>query len=66
MNPALEPPSGLVERVLSALAALPSVRAVVLAGSFARGTAREDSDVDFGVFYEEAAPPDPELFGAAA
>ena len=66
MIPALEPPSGLVERVLSVLAALPSVRAVVLAGSFARGTARKDSDVDFGVFYEEAAPPDRELFRAAA
>jgi hypothetical protein len=64
--PAPEPPSGLVERVLSALEALPSVQAVVLAGSFARGTAREDSDVDFGVFYAEAAPPNPELFRAAA
>jgi len=56
---ALEPPAGLVERVLSGLATLPAVRAVVLAGSFARGTARPDSDIDFGVFYEEAAPPNP-------
>jgi predicted nucleotidyltransferase len=55
----LEPPAGLVERVLSVLTRLPAVRAVVLAGSFARGTARRDSDVDFGVFYEEAAPPNP-------
>jgi len=56
---ALEPPEGLVERVLSELAGLPAVRAVALVGSFARGTARLDSDVDFGLFYEESAPPNP-------
>jgi hypothetical protein len=54
-----------LERVLSVLTALPTVRAVALAGSFARGTARPDSDVDFGVFYEEEAPPTPALFRPA-
>jgi hypothetical protein len=63
---ALEPPVGLVERVLSEVTGLPAVRAVALAGSFARGSAREDSDVDFGVFYEEADPPIPVLFRSAA
>jgi len=58
MSPlASEPPAGLVERVLSEIAELPAVRAIALVGSFARGTAREDSDVDFGLFYDEAAPP---------
>jgi predicted nucleotidyltransferase len=63
---ALEPPAGLVERVLSEIAELPAVRAVALVGSFARGTARADSDVDFGVFYEEAAPPSLSLVRSAA
>ncbi|HME72906.1 MAG TPA: nucleotidyltransferase domain-containing protein [Myxococcota bacterium] len=63
---ALELPAGLVERVLSELAELPAVRAVALAGSFARGTAREDSDVDFGVFYDEAAPPSLDRVRSAA
>ena len=66
MSPeALEPPAALLERVLSVLTPLPLVRAVVLAGSFARGTARPDSDVDFGVYYEEDAPPTPSLFRSA-
>jgi hypothetical protein len=42
------------------------VRAVALVGSFARGTARPDSDVDFGVFYEEAEPPSPALVRSVA
>jgi predicted nucleotidyltransferase len=63
---ALEPPAGLVERVLSEIAGLPAVRAVALAGSFVRGTARQDSDVDFGVFYDEAEPPSPALVRSVA
>ena len=67
MSPlAREPPAGLVERVLSELMGVPAVRAVALVGSFARGTARPDSDVDFSLFYDEASPPDPALVRSVA
>ncbi|MCL4304169.1 MAG: nucleotidyltransferase domain-containing protein [Anaerolineae bacterium] len=38
------------------LAAIPGIRAVVLAGSYARGRARAGSDIDLGLLYSEAAP----------
>jgi Nucleotidyltransferase domain len=40
------------------LAEIPGVLAVVLGGSFARGTARPDSDIDVGFYYSENAPPE--------
>lgn len=38
------------------LAEIPGVRGVVLGGSYARGCAQPDSDIDLGIFYSEAAP----------
>lgn len=46
----------LLDRAVSLLAAVDGVRAVVLGGSYARGTARHDSDLDIGIYYTETAP----------
>jgi predicted nucleotidyltransferase len=55
-------PSTAQLEVLSALAIqlseIPGIAAVVLGGSYARGTARADSDLDVGVYYSEQALPD--------
>ncbi|HHY58427.1 MAG TPA: nucleotidyltransferase domain-containing protein [Chloroflexi bacterium] len=45
-----------VIEIVEALAATPGVAAVVLGGSYARGVARPDSDVDLGVYYDPATP----------
>src|SRR5262245_52916489 len=42
--------------IVTALAELPGVIAVVLGGSYARGTHHALSDLDLGVYYSEAAP----------
>jgi predicted nucleotidyltransferase len=47
----------LASRVSARLEEIPGVVAVVLGGSRARGAARPDSDADFGLYYEPAAPP---------
>lgn len=47
---------GIVERVARALADVPGVAALALAGSHARGVARPDSDIDLGIYYGEAEP----------
>src|SRR5215469_9422937 len=39
------------------LSEIPGVAAVVLGGSYARGTARSDSDLDVGIYYSEHALP---------
>ncbi len=48
----------LLETVTFDLAQIPGVNAVVLGGSFARGTARPDSDIDIALYYAESSPPD--------
>ena len=46
--------------MVDALEQVPSVQAVVLGGSYARGMARAYSDIDLGVFYsDESALPIP-------
>ncbi len=44
--------SSLVQR----LGTIPGMKAVVLAGSYARGRAQSGSDIDLGLLYSEAAP----------
>lgn len=46
----------LVLSLAKRLGAISGVRAVVLGGSYARGCARPDSDIDLGLLYAEAAP----------
>lgn len=46
----------LVSSISGRLAEIPGVRGVVLGGSYARGCAQPDSDIDLGIFYSEAAP----------
>jgi predicted nucleotidyltransferase len=41
---------------VAALSALEGVVAVVLGGSYARGTHHADSDLDLGIYYSESAP----------
>jgi hypothetical protein len=45
-----------IKQLVSALAQTPGVAAVVLGGSYARGTARPDSDVDLGLYYQPDSP----------
>ena len=46
----------LLKRILALLTPIAGVQAVVLGGSYARQTARPDSDLDIGIYYSEAAP----------
>jgi predicted nucleotidyltransferase len=55
MKPALR---AQIESMAGELAQVAGVAAVVLGGSHARGRARDDSDVDLGLLYREANPPD--------
>jgi hypothetical protein len=43
-------------RVAARLAPIVGIKAVALGGSRARGTAREDSDIDLGLYYDPGAP----------
>ena len=46
----------LVRGLTEALQGVPGLRAVALGGSYARGMARTDSDIDIGLYYSESAP----------
>jgi len=46
-----------MEHIASRLAEIPGVMAVTLGGSRATGTATEDSDWDFGLYYEDTIDP---------
>ncbi len=52
----MEPVYGLAERVSARLGELEGVAAVALGGSWARGEASPDSDVDLGIYYEPERP----------
>lgn len=43
--------------MVDALSSIKGVEAVILGGSYARGAARADSDVDLGIYYSEKSPP---------
>jgi predicted nucleotidyltransferase len=45
----------LLESLTGQLSATPGVKAVVLGGSYARGTQHAGSDLDIGVYYSDAA-----------
>ena len=45
----------LIGEIASELIAIPGVAAVVLGGSHARKSARPDSDIDIGIYYEDRA-----------
>jgi predicted nucleotidyltransferase len=46
----------LVSSLTGRLGEIPGVKAIVLGGSYARGRAQPDSDIDIGLLYSEAAP----------
>lgn len=52
-----KPKQVLVEEMIHALAKIDGIEAIVLGGSYARGTAQADSDVDLGIYYSEKSPP---------
>jgi predicted nucleotidyltransferase len=47
---------GLIESLCARLSAIAGMQAVVLGGSYARGRARADSDIDLGLLYRPSAP----------
>jgi predicted nucleotidyltransferase len=57
----------ILGRVRAALGAIPGVAALTLGGSWARGTASANSDIDIGLYYEPDRRPDfDELYRAIA
>src|SRR5215471_4055143 len=48
----------LLNAIALQLSKVPGVIAVVLGGSYARRTARPDSDLDIGIYYSKNSPPD--------
>ncbi|GCE46419.1 uncharacterized protein DUF4037 [Thermosporothrix hazakensis] len=56
----------LLQQIVQQLKDVRGVRALVLGGSFARGTQRPDSDLDIGIYYVEQQPPDIEHIRAIA
>jgi predicted nucleotidyltransferase len=47
---------GMLNAIAAALEKVSNVVAVVLGGSYARGFARPDSDIDIGIYYRQASP----------
>jgi predicted nucleotidyltransferase len=52
----MEPPIEMAQALAERLSRLEGMAAVVLGGSLARGTAREDSDLDLGLYYYPERP----------
>ena len=52
------PRDPFLDRLVSALAEVPGVAAIVLGGSRARGTDQANSDYDLGLYFFEAQPLD--------
>lgn len=48
----------VLDTLVHALQGVPGIAAIVLGGSRARGTAAPTSDIDLGIYYEPAEPPD--------
>jgi predicted nucleotidyltransferase len=55
-----------LEAMAGQFSELPGIVAIVLGGSYARGTARPDSDLDIGLYYSEQSRPDIEAIRAYA
>jgi hypothetical protein len=56
----------LLNAITFELSKVPGVIAAVLGGSYARGIARHDSDLDVGLYYSENSPPDIEAIRRCA
>jgi hypothetical protein len=56
----------LLKAMVDQLSRIPGIAAIVLGGSYARETARPDSDLDIGLYYSEQAQPDIEAIRACA
>jgi hypothetical protein len=56
----------LLNAIALQLSKIPGVIAVVLGGSYARRTARPDSDLDLGLYYSKNSPPDIEAIRSCA
>jgi tRNA nucleotidyltransferase (CCA-adding enzyme) len=48
----------LLKTITQQLSEIPGIVAIVLGGSYVRGTARPDSDLDIGIYYSEQSPPE--------
>ncbi len=46
----------IIDTLVHALSAIPTMQGIVLGGSLARGTAKPDSDVDLGLYYFQDKP----------
>jgi hypothetical protein len=55
----------LLKTMAFQLSEIPGIAAVVLGGSYARGTSRPDSDLDVGLYYSEKSPPEIEAIRAS-
>lgn len=58
--------SALCERIAARLDRVAGIEAIALGGSWVRGAARPDSDVDIALYYDPDAPFSPEELDAAA